>query len=98
MLKRRNIIVMGDLIDDIKMAKYLHETDDDILSIGFFNNPGKDGEELLLEYEKNFDMVVINDGNLHFLHYFLSRFGHHEGKLDQLPQQNPFSEIKYEDL
>ena len=64
---------MGDLIDDIKMAKHLHKSDEDLLSIGFFNNPGKDGEELLLEYEKHFDMVIVNDGNLHFLHYFLSR-------------------------
>lgn len=86
LLKRHNIIVMGDLIDDIKMAKHLHESKEDILSIGFYNNPSKDGEKLLLEYEKNFDMVVVNDGNLHFLHYFLSRLGHHEGKLQELPR------------
>jgi hypothetical protein len=80
LLKRHNVIVMGDLIDDIKMAKYLHEHDDDILSVGFFNNPKKDGEQLLREYEKHFDMVVVNDGNLHFLHYFLDTLARYEGK------------------
>ncbi|CDW82484.1 5-nucleotidase [Stylonychia lemnae] len=73
LLRRRNLIVMGDLIDDIKMAKHLHQSDEDLLTIGFFNNPAKDGHDMLVEYEKNFDMVIVNDGNLHFLHYFLTR-------------------------
>lgn len=64
LLKRHNIIVMGDLIDDIKMASHLHEVEDDLLSIGFFNNPQKDGMKLLHEYENNFDMVISDDGNL----------------------------------
>ncbi len=65
---------MGDLIDDIKMAKHLHQHPDDILSIGFFNNPLKDGEDMLREYEQHYDLVVVNDGNLHFLSYFLNTF------------------------
>ncbi len=39
-------------------------------------------------------MVVMNDGNLHFLHYFLMRIGHLEGKT-HIPHE---SHIKYEDL
>ena len=39
-------------------------------------------------------MVVVNDGNLHFLHYFLMRLGHFEGK-NECPSA---SMIKYEDL
>lgn len=71
---------MGDLIEDIMMAKHLHDHEDDILSIGFFNNLKKDGERLLVEYQKNFDVVVMNDGNLHFLHYFLNMMGKNEGR------------------
>ncbi len=87
---------MGDLIDDIKMAQHLHQTDNDLISVGFFNNPAKDGQKLLEEYEKHFDMVVVNDGNLHFLHYFLMRLGHFEGK-NEMPKSSRAS-IKYEDL
>jgi hypothetical protein len=66
--------------------------------VGFFNNPGKDGEELLREYEKNFDMVVMNDGNLHFLHYFLSRIATHNDP-ENLSHQKTFqNHIVYEDL
>ena len=67
---------MGDLIDDTKMAKCLLEHEHDLLTIGFFNNPKKDGPELLEKYEKHFDIVIVNDGNLHFLHYLLMRIGH----------------------
>jgi hypothetical protein len=43
LVKRHNIIVMGDLIDDIRMAKFIHSHDNDLLKIGFFNNLKKDG-------------------------------------------------------
>eukprot|EP00347_Sterkiella_histriomuscorum_P010977 403374216 len=98
LLKRRNLIVMGDLIDDIKMARHLHQSDEDLLSIGFFNNPEKDGEELLMEYEKHFDMVVVNDGNLHFLHYFLSRIATNTLPEYSKQQQSLHEHIMYEDL
>lgn len=65
------------------------------MTVGFFNNPAKDGDALLHEYEKAFDMVVVGDGNLHFLHYFLMQMGHLEGR-------NPCPSIRkmlrYEDL
>lgn len=79
---------MGDLIDDIKMAKYLHNTDEDLLTVGFFNNPGKDGHEMLMEYQKNFDIVVLNDGNLHFLHYFLTRIASQQAPEDKNVHEN----------
>lgn len=71
-MKRKNLIVMGDLIDDIKMARHLHESEDHILKVGFMNNPMKDGHRLVEEYAHHFDLLVLNDGNLHFLHYFMT--------------------------
>ena len=88
---------MGDLIDDKRMVNKLHTGhDDDLLSVGFFNNPDKDGEELLKEYEKHFDLVVMNDGNLHFLDYFVRMIGAQEGKCNR-PSNNGLL-AKYKDL
>jgi hypothetical protein len=39
-------------------------------------------------------MVVTNDGNLHFLQYFIERFGYEEGKCDE---PSPYS-AHYEEL
>ena len=63
MIKRRgNVILIGDSLGDVDMAKGLeHEV---ILKIGFLN---KDIEENRDVYERNYDVVILNDGPMDFV-------------------------------
>ncbi len=58
---RKNAIVMGDLIDDLKMVNSLQH--DNVLKIGFCNLPGLENSNLD-DYCENFDIVITNDGSL----------------------------------
>ena len=58
---RGNIIVMGDVIEDLKMIAEISY--DNIIKVGYLNNPTQDSH-LIEEYEKVFDIVILNDGNL----------------------------------
>ncbi|MGC9309930.1 MAG: hypothetical protein ACP5D2_04530 [Candidatus Nanoarchaeia archaeon] len=53
---RRNAILLGDSLGDVNMAKGEHDA---ILKIGFLNQ----GEENKEEYEKEFDMLIL-DGKM----------------------------------
>lgn len=45
---------------------------------------------MLLEYEKHFDIVIVNDGNLHFLNELITKIGHYEGKAAFVTDSNPY--------
>jgi len=63
MIKRRgNVILIGDSLGDVDMAKGLKH--DVILKIGFLN---KDIEENRDVYERNYDVVILNDGPMDFI-------------------------------
>ncbi len=64
--KRRNLILLGDMIEDIKMAKIFNY--ENLLKIGFLNDSLKRD---LKEYKKNFDCVIINDGSMEFVNKIL---------------------------
>lgn len=57
-----NAIIMGDLIEDMGMAKNLELKQ--VIRVGFFNAPPISGSELLKKYMKSFDVLIMNDGNL----------------------------------
>lgn len=56
--QRRNVILLGDSIGDLKMADGLDH--DVTLTIGFLNH---DTEELIESYMDKFDIVVTNDSS-----------------------------------
>lgn len=59
---RPNIILLGDNLDDVGMAKGFEY--DNIIKIGFLNeNPDKN----LPHYKKVFDAVILNDGDMGFV-------------------------------
>lgn len=68
---KQNIIVMGDLVDDIKMTEQLKNDQNEVLSIGFLNNTKGMSGEMLSDYTRNFDITILNDGNLYYLYYLL---------------------------
>lgn len=63
---RKNIILLGDSIDDANMAhgfKY-----DNIIKISFLNEKV---EERLPHYKKIFDAIILNDGSFNFVNELL---------------------------
>ena len=58
---RGNIIVMGDVVEDIEMVKQLSY--DNILKIGFLNNMTADAH-LYEKFQEAYDIIVHKDGNL----------------------------------
>eukprot|EP00744_Colponema_vietnamica_P004197 GILI01006304.1.p1 GENE.GILI01006304.1~~GILI01006304.1.p1 ORF type:complete len:310 (-),score=90.19 GILI01006304.1:98-1027(-) len=81
---RPNIILMGDILEDLQMAAGVQYTD--LLSIGFLNDPAK-VPQLLEAYASHFDVVVTNDGGMEavaqLVHYIL--YG--EGPSQEGPSQ-----------
>jgi len=66
--ERKNIILLGDSIDDLKMVegtKY-----DEIIKIGFLNENAKDN---LKEYKKAFDIIILNDGTMNFVNKLIEK-------------------------
>lgn len=64
---RKNVIICGDSLGDLKMADGVeHETS---LSIGFLNI---NKEKMLETYKKNFDIVISDDGSFDLLNEFLN--------------------------
>ncbi|MCX6811445.1 MAG: hypothetical protein NT039_02010 [Candidatus Berkelbacteria bacterium] len=60
--KRRNVILLGDNIEDNGMvAGFDYES---LLRVGFLN---KNVDENLPDYQANFDVVVTNDGDMSFV-------------------------------
>lgn len=63
---RKNIILIGDSLDDIGMATGFDY--DNIIKIGFFNEKT---EENLKDYKKVFDVLILNDGPMHYINKLL---------------------------
>ncbi|MFA5125931.1 MAG: hypothetical protein WC462_02930 [archaeon] len=63
---RKNIILMGDSLGDLKMVGQI--TYDEIIRIGFLeeNNPAQ-----LEEFKKHFDVILFNDASLDFVNNLL---------------------------
>ena len=64
--KRRNVILIGDDVADLDMAEGLEH--DNIIKIGFLN---EDASRLFSDYSKNFDVVILNDGPMHYVNSLL---------------------------
>ena len=63
---RKNIILLGDIVDDVKMVDNIDY--DNLLSIGFLNDYSEqhdnfDFHEPLEKYFEVYDLVIANDGN-----------------------------------
>ena len=56
---RRNVILMGDGVDDIGMIEGFDY--DNIIKIGFLN---ENADERLDDFKKNFDVVILNDDGM----------------------------------
>ena len=66
---RKNIIILGDSLDDIDMVKGFEY--DNLLKIGFLNDNIEKNIEL---YKKNYDVVILNDGSMDYVNEILERF------------------------
>jgi 5'-nucleotidase len=64
--KRKNILLLGDSIDDLDMVKGMKF--DNLLKIGFLNAKPKKNLE---DYKKAFDVVILNDGPMSFVNKLL---------------------------
>ena len=67
---RKNVVVMGDILEDVKMVRdSKHST---VLKVGFLNDLESQGH-LLDEFSKTFDIVITGDGSLQHVNYLLKR-------------------------
>ncbi|CAI2371953.1 unnamed protein product [Moneuplotes crassus] len=93
---RGNIIVMGDVIEDLRMIDEISY--DNIIKVGFLNNLEVDShlEEV---YEKHFDIIIQHDGNLYPIISLLQLFaGEKMSHGDKLPDDfREFLESLYDD-
>lgn len=64
--KRKNVILLGDLVEDVKMADGLNH--DCILKIGFLNN-----SEDLASFKKVYDIVITEDGSFDAVNNLLDK-------------------------
>lgn len=62
LLKRKNVILLGDSIGDLGMVEGFPH--DNSIKIGFLNDRI---EENIEEYRKNFDVLILNDGDFLFV-------------------------------
>lgn len=63
---RKNVLLLGDSIGDIGMSRGFDYKN--LIKIGFLNY---DVQENLKEFKKNFDIVILNDGNMDFVNELL---------------------------
>ena len=62
LLKRKNVILLGDLIGDVGMIEgFPYEN---LIKIGFLN---ENVDERLEEFKKNYDVVILNDGTFDYV-------------------------------
>lgn len=66
--QRKNVILLGDVIADIDMVKGIEYNN--IIKIGFLNDKIEDQLE---EYSENFDIVILNDGNMDYINKLLKK-------------------------
>jgi len=68
LLKRKNVILLGDNIEDIGMIEGFPYKD--IIKIGFLN---ENVEENLEEFKKNFDIIILNDSDMDYVNELLKK-------------------------
>lgn len=66
---RRNVIIMGDILEDVKMVR--ESEHDVVLKVGFLNDLEENGH-LMPEFIKTFDIVVTGDGSLQPINFLLN--------------------------
>lgn len=67
LLKRKNVLLLGDSMGDVGMIEgFPYET---LIKIGFLNYK----EDDLTEYKKNFDVVILNDGDMDYVNGLLKK-------------------------
>lgn len=59
--ERKNVILLGDRIEDLQMADAYGETYDTLLTIGFLNEKVEEEKDL---YLRNYDVVLLGDPDL----------------------------------
>jgi len=63
---KKNVILLGDNLEDIGMIEGFDY--DNLIKIGFLN---ENVEENLPEFTKNFDVIILNDGEMDFVNNLL---------------------------
>lgn len=63
---RKNILLLGDSLDDIKMAENLDY--DNLIKVGFLNEKVEENLEL---YKQSFDVIILNDSSLEYVNDLL---------------------------
>ena len=66
LVDRRNVLLLGDNVGDVKMVEGFEY--DNLIKVGFLN---ENVEENLEEYKKNYDVVIIGDGDFEFVNGLL---------------------------
>ncbi|MFH1207636.1 MAG: hypothetical protein V1668_03445 [Patescibacteria group bacterium] len=64
---RKNVILLGDFIDDIGMVQGFEYTN--LISVGFLN---EDTSKHLPEYRKYFDVIITDDGPMEYINKLLA--------------------------
>jgi len=63
---RKNVLLLGDQLGDVGMIEGFDY--DNLIKVGFLN---ENIEKNLEEYEKNFDVVIVDDGDFNFINEFV---------------------------
>lgn len=66
MLHRKNVILLGDSLDDVDMVAGMNY--DTVLKIGFLND---NAEKNLERFKQVYDVLILNDGNVNFVNQLL---------------------------
>ncbi len=66
--KRRNVILMGDNLDDVGMIEGFDYSD--LIKVGFLN---KKVEEQKKNYLKQYDVVILNDGSVEYINKLIDK-------------------------
>lgn len=66
--KRKNVILIGDTLEDASMIKGFDY--DNLIAIGFLN---EDIEKNLEAYRRNYDILILNDGNFDYVNELLKK-------------------------
>ena len=67
LLKRKNVILLGDSLGDLGMIEgFVYEN---LIKIGFLN---ENVENNLEEFKKNFDIIILNDGDFDYVNNLIS--------------------------
>ncbi|MFA5173701.1 MAG: hypothetical protein WC438_00805 [Candidatus Pacearchaeota archaeon] len=65
---RKNVILLGDSLGDLGMISGFDY--DNLIKIGFLN---EDAEKDLEEYKKNYDVVILNDGDMSYVNKLIKK-------------------------